>query len=329
MLRQFQRPDIPWLWQPARRAAGEPPNVRQVHTEQTYLADYNLLDIVFAQFGHAWRTEANRLCTGTPFGPVDFIPWDTPLERLRSYQVVLCFGRGVGIDRQTLDNLSAYVRRGGHLAVAAGQLRGEDDQFLGSELLGARLGATRLIEGMPQTAIEGPAGSEVLDTAHAAASPSLLRFAAGKGQVLLASGEWLSAVDEARLRPALVEMLASARWLRFAPESSWLEYAVQRKGESYVFALFDHGRGMFPSGNGVDHGAWEGTICMDLARLGLVARPLSVLRAVYRPEADVPFVLEAVPHTIDGSRLSLQLKLQPCQELIVGPREEAAEAFLR
>ena len=227
MFHQFQRPNVPWLWNAAKHAAGEPPNLRAVLTEQTYLADYDLLDLVFARFGHASRTDPNRLCTGTPFGPVDFIPWDTPLERLKGYQVILFLGRGVGIDGSTLANLTAYVRGGGCLALAAGQLRGEDDRFLAGDFLGDKLAATRLIEGTPQTAITPPPQSHILATLPGDNAPSLVRFPAARGQVLLASGEWLTAIGQQPLRKAIEELLAPARWLTFEPQSTWLEYMVQ------------------------------------------------------------------------------------------------------
>ena len=68
---------------------------------------------------------------------------------------------------------------------------------------------------------------------------------------------------------------------------------------------------------------------VNLEKLGLAGRVLIVLRAAYDPERDRPFVLEAIPYSVEGPWLSLRLKLGNCEELVIGPRDEARKAFFR
>jgi hypothetical protein len=327
--RQIRRDDTPWLWSQAKLVAGQPPALNMIRTKHTYLADYDLLDLVFARFGNAGRTEANRLCTGTPYGPIDFIPWDTPLVHLKTYDVIVCLGRGVGTDRETTERLKAYVREGGTLVLAAGQLRDDDDRFACDEFLGVSLGTTESIDGVPSTSLSPPPGAEILATSGGQRKPSLLRLFAERGQVLLSSGEWLSAGDPGPMRKALSKLFESARWVTFAPESTWIEYMVQRKGDTYVLPFFHHGRGLYPSKNGEDNGVWKGTVHVDLHKLGLAGREVDVFRSVYRPNAAPPYELQPLPFTIQGSGLSVSLNITDLTELVIGPRDEAKAAFFR
>jgi len=141
--------------------------------------------------------------------------------------------------------------------------------------MGTKLGPTQPVNGIPQTLLTPPPGASDKQ-------PSFVRFSAGHGQVLLSAGEWLDAVDPEPLRHALTDLFSPARWLTFTPDSTWLEYMVQYKNDTWVFPLFNHGRGSFPSKNGVDHVPWTGTIRVDLDKLGAARRLQFALKnAVY------------------------------------------------
>jgi len=89
--------------------------------------DYILFRLVFPHFD---RCTSTRLCTGTPFGPVDIIPWDTPLSYLRTYGLVVYLGsEGFCMDEEQYLNLREYVRQGGVLVLPLGQMREEKGKF--------------------------------------------------------------------------------------------------------------------------------------------------------------------------------------------------------
>ncbi|HEY5141600.1 MAG TPA: hypothetical protein VIJ25_20125, partial [Methylococcales bacterium] len=112
------QPIVPSKWVRAANL-NKTPNVRpEEFIRHTYLWDYNLLNIVFSSFGNPYRTDINRLCTGTPYGPVDFIPWDISQEKLDEYSIVLHLGRGLGAEKQWIQTLENYVRQGGMLILA-------------------------------------------------------------------------------------------------------------------------------------------------------------------------------------------------------------------
>jgi len=118
--------------------------------------DYDLLSIFFHDFGLHWRTDMRRLCTGTPYGPVDFVPWDSSLDHLRTFKLLVFLGPG-GLTPGTLSTLERYVEQGGTLVATVDQLRtvsvGEPDS-LPREVLGCKLGKTRAVTLREETDIE-------------------------------------------------------------------------------------------------------------------------------------------------------------------------------
>lgn len=316
------RPTTPDKWLKARRAveAGSAPSWRDI-----YFSDYDLLNLVFAGFGNPRRTEPDRLTTGTPYGPVDLVPWDTPLDVLSTYDLVVYLGRAADTPQfPTRANLSNYVKGGGTLVLAAGQLKREDGEFdFDFQWLGVRFTQRRMLAGLPYTLIElvSPE-AEVLQTLPNG-DPYVVRSPDQNGVAYVLSGEWMTYFDHHTPRGVLEPLLESVRWLQLDPTSDWLEYMVQRKGQTVVFPLFNHGRGWFPSGNGIDRGAWSGTVGVDLSRLGLAGTTPECFRAVVSPDATAPVTLEPLDHTLSGDLLQVDVSVPQLEELVIGPASSA------
>ena len=316
-------PQAPPKWRKAIKRAGEK---GKPQVEDTYLWDYILLNLLFANYGLPWRTNTDRLCTGTPYGPVDFVPWDAPLERLREYQVVAFLGHGI-VTKQTVANLCRYVEGGGQLVIAAGQLRGERGELLTRQLMGVRLGQERQVGELPYTYLEPTSPKTEVVYRLPNNDPMVVRARHGKGSVFVFSGEWLTYFNEWVPTKILLPLLERAKWLNFEPASDWLEYMVQRKGKTFIFPLFNHGRGFYPSGNGRDYGAWKGQVTVGLSDLGLSRERVAVYRAIFRPERWPPFSLQPLKFSVAGDRLTLEVAVEELDELIVGPAATAKQDY--
>jgi hypothetical protein len=304
---------------------------REIQCEDTYLGDYNLLELMFSQYGNARRTNPNRLATGTPYGPVNFIPWDTPVELLTGYRVVVYMGCGVGAEAVTAESLAAYVLGGGALMMAAGQLRGEDGRFIADEFLGVRLGEMKSIDELPYTELAPPSGGWTVMGLMPDGAPAAVRVQAGQGTLILLAGEYLTSNGRELPESILDGELEQASWLSFQPACDWLEYMVQKKASVWVLPLFHHGRGLFPSGNGTDHGAWTGTIELSLDRLGMSGQEAAVYKAVYDPsfdpEASLPMKLEPIAFHETDNKLMISLTVERFEELVIGPKATAATDY--
>jgi len=300
--------------------------VGRKRVEETYLWDYVLLNLVFANYGLPWRTHPDRLCTGTPYGPVDFIPWDTPADKLHEYDVVIFLGHGI-VDENTARNLERFVEQGGKLVLAAGQLRGDDGKFVVNEFLGVKFGETKRWEELPYTHLKPTSADAEVVSRLPNGEPMVVKVRHGEGTAYIFCGEWLTYFNDWVPTKFILPLLEEAKVLDFEPKSDWLEYMVQKKGRSYIFPIFNHGRGFFPSGNGRDYGPWEGRVKVYLDKLGLSARELEAWRVVYRPEEEVPFSLEPLEFSVKGGVLRLRLKVEEFEEVVVGPKGRAKGDF--
>lgn len=320
----LEQDDVPAKWAKASKAVRDG---RQPDVSDMYLRDYNLLDLVFAEFGHAGRTKADRLTTGTPYGPADLIPWDAPPEHLSTYDVIGYLGRGAGTDSATAKNLSRYVADGGTLVIAAGQLRSEDGTYAEPTFLGVRLGERGTVDGLPYTRLRSlPDRAEVVATLPNG-DPQVVRIEFGRGVGYLLSGEWLTYWDEDAVRTTLRPALERAAWLDFTPTSDRLEYMVQKKGQSFVFPIFNHGRGHYPSNNGVDHGPWSGSITVDLRRLGLARHTVRVCRGVVDPVGNAPAELVDLPARTSGHTVRIDITVNELEEVVVGPQHKIHDDY--
>ncbi len=75
-------------------------------------ADWNLLSVVFPAVLTDGRRDNARWMTGTPFGPCDIIPWDTPASRLADYGVIIQIGENVFENDRQIEALAEAVRQG-------------------------------------------------------------------------------------------------------------------------------------------------------------------------------------------------------------------------
>ena len=211
--------------------------------------------------------------------------------------------------------------------IAAGQLRGEDGRFVTTDFLGVRLGEQREFGGLPYTLLHPTSGRAEVFYRLPNNDPMVVRVRHGKGEAFIFCGEWLTYFNEWVPTKVILPLLEEAKWLEFSPESDWLEYMVQKKGQSYIFPIFNHGRGFFPSGNGYDHGPWEGVVKVNLDKLGLSGKELEVWKVVYEPDKPVPFSLRPLKSSVEGNTLHIKLRVDEFEEIIVGEKGRAKRDF--
>ncbi|HID11670.1 MAG TPA: hypothetical protein EYP17_10280, partial [Candidatus Latescibacteria bacterium] len=294
--------------------------------------DFDLLNVFFPSFGVYWRTNMGRFCTGTPFGQVDMVPWDTPLDHLRTFDLLVLMGVN-GMSREQYGRLRAYVEGGGTLVAALGHflMEGQEPRRFVEADLAIFPGASPKVdkryapveERMERSArltmeafrVSGKAlalfqarpspGAEVL-ARTADGRPLILRKRLGKGEVYLFLSRYLTSVGH-KLAGAVLEQLARrCLLLELEPRSDWLEYVVHKKDETYVIALFNHGRLKFPGGCGKDHGSWKGEVLVNLEKLGLSGREMEVRKVVYQPDKPVPFSLKPLRFSVEGNTLRIK-----------------------
>lgn len=342
MLRAFKGDaPVPSKWSKVASRPDRPGNatdgtlwqwLNRVPDDAVYMHDFALLNLLFANFGSEHQTDMNRLCTGTPYGPVDFIPWDTPPAVLNGYDAVLYFGRGDGTARSEIAALEGYVAQGGQLVVAAGQLRGLDDRIPVERFCGVRMAGDRpATNGAVYTKLE-PAGAAEVIGQQKNGDPEAVAISFGRGRCWLFSGEWVTYWDDAGAATACRDALSGAQWLTFEPASEWLEYHVRKKRDCWILPVFNHGRGFYPSGNGPDHGDWARRVVVDLSKLGLEGQPVEARRVTYDPDRRPdPFALESVgvACSADGRHGVIEATIQEFEELVLGPKGKARAAFFR
>ncbi len=342
MLRSLQDPaPVPSKWAKVAQLPDRPPDAAggklwqwlgNVPDDAVYLHDFALLNLVFANFGTEHQTAMNRLCTGTPYGPVDFIPWDTPPAILSGYDAVLYLGRGDGTALAEIANLEDYVRHGGRLVIAAGQLRDLADRVAVDQFCGVRLeGDAHTATGALYTKLQAVEPSTVLGRLPNG-DPEAVTVRFGQGTCWLFSGEWLRYWPGDLPAEACRGALGGAEWLTFAPASEWLEYQVRRKPGCWMLPVLNHGRGFYPSGDGPDHGPWTGRITVDLRKLGLAGQPVEAWLVTYVADRQPdPFGLEPIPLTVspDGQHATADLTVDELAELVLGPSGQARAAFFR
>ncbi len=325
--------------------------------------DYILMRAFFPKFGELERgtkiySNPERWCTGTPFGPVDFVPWDASEEHLRKFKLLVYMGVNA-MDEEQWRRLKGFVKQGGTLVLSVGHLlvRGAEPRSLFMtedypEVLGVRILTEWRGKGHENVPIrlDGPhvaewkgkkcvvsdyyavevvsPHAEVVAKVEPTGDPLVVGHPFGKGKVWLFATRSLS-----RIRPLevvenfLARLAEGAKMLEFIPPSDWLEYFVQTKGKSFILAVFNHGRGVFPSGNGVDHGAWRGEVCVNLENLGLGSRDLCVYRVRLPREKLGPVRLEPVEFEVVGDKLRFRLKVERFEEILIGPQETAKQDF--
>ncbi|MDD5698640.1 MAG: beta-galactosidase trimerization domain-containing protein [Victivallaceae bacterium] len=300
--------------------------------------DFNLLNVVFPNYGNYYRTFTDRLCTGTPYGPVNMIPWDIPLDKLKKYKVVFFLGGPNAMNEKQYENLKKYVENGGILVMAAGQLKKEDGSFYKtdlSDLFGVRPGAIRRLhypqretlinedpKEYPYTYLDVAGNTAEVRFRLTDSSPWVVENRLGKGKAYLFSTEHLTQYGDAPAMDIMKSELEKTKWLTFSPESSWLEYMVQKKGDCYILPMFNHGNIGFPSGNGRKTGPWTGKVVLDLDKFNFSPGRLAVYESVYVPDEKIPYKLVPVKSVQENGKLSFDIKIDKFSEIVIGPADK-------
>jgi len=290
---------------------------KYVTADDTYFNDYNLLNVPFAQFGHVMRTDSEKAFTGTPYGALDFVAWNAPIDVLRDYELLVYMGRGVGTSLEQIKELEQYVAQGGTLIMAAGQLRSEKDLFSVDTFCGISIGQTHKLDDNLYTGLAGGTVTKTLFNNM----PYTVENSFGKGQVILFSGEYLTdySLDEAK--EIFRNNLNSIKLIEFDKDASHIEYCFTRYKNGYLLPLINHGRGAFPSGNGTDYGTYKGSITVDLDKLGLQGCVTVMQLNMPLDGTSLPD-FTPYPFTQSGNKISFDADVDVLQEFVILPSRE-------
>jgi hypothetical protein len=321
-------------------AWGDPKN-RATNNET--IRDYHLLEVFFPHFGAHYQTDPYRLCTGTPFGPVDLVPWDTPLAKLRTYDLLIYCGLNA-MDEEQYFRLKSFVQQGGTLVLTVGQLRTEGKEPRAilpaarhDELLGVTLEKLPPAQPGPRPLLFGRMAGTVQDYCAVtitegktlartqSGAPVIIKHEFGQGQVYLYASEFLSAVDDSVNLSFFAALARPAKLLAFDPASDWLEYTAWQKGKILMLHLFNHGRMKSPSGNGPDLGPWRGTLTLAFEKFpDLRGQKLEAYLVEF---ADPKFRFSPVPLAVRPQSVSLRVAVDHRAEIILGPKGLTKDQF--
>lgn len=316
-------------------------------TFQPYFADYNLLNLVFSNYGLFYRTYPDRLATGTPYGPVDMIPWDADFAHLRKYRLVFYLGKSTCMDERQYENLRKYVNDGGVLVMAAGQLRRSDRTFFKkdlADLFGVRIEGDFTLKADPvwdrkRVTWDFPGGTQRYTRLQPVGTqtsvyyrlknsdPHVVENACGKGKAYLFATEYLTEFDEMTASRLLQSELEKVRPVVFSPDNTWLEYMIQRKEGCVVLPVFNHGNVGFPSGNGRKVGVWKGRVQLDLNRMDAPSGELEVNGVEYQGKESAPYRLKPVGFERDGQILTFKAEVDRFAEFVISGRGQADKAY--
>ena len=295
---------------------------------QNYLEDFNLLNTVFSNFGRYDRTFTDRLCTGTPYGPADMIPWDASLEAMKKYRIVILLGVN-DLDKSQLSNFREYVKNGGVLMLAAGHLKDARRNFTVTdftELFGVKIIDQKRISEKPYSSVIVSAEAEVLNKLPNG-DPLTIRNKFGKGVCYLLTGENIAEFGMEAPSGLIRSELEKLKWISFSPSSDKLEYMVQKKGSVWIFPLFNHGNIGFPSGNGMKTGPWTGSLRINTGSLGLKSNNVEAFRVRYNETDDDPYKLEKLKTETVGTDLLIHTVIDRFDEIVVGTAGEVREDY--
>ncbi len=314
--------EIPTKWAAAAKAVREGRNVLY---SDTYIGDYSLLDVIFTKFGNAGSTDTQHLFTGTPYGPADIISDTASLETLQSYKTLIYCGRGKNITKETVEKLEDYVKKGGNLIIAAGQLKDSAGNLVVDEFAGISLVKSKIVDGLPYTYIEGR-GSKIVKK-HKNGDPQALYKKTGKGSVALFSGEYLSSYDTEVARDTISVFLSQNTDIKFSKSAENIEYTPSIKGKSIIIPFINQGRGYYPSGNGKDEGAWTGNVSVNVENFGLDAEEVEVYRVLQRTDGTTPVSLSKIKFNVDDELVIFNINSAIIDEIVIGPKGQVEKDF--
>jgi len=294
--------------------------------------DHNLLNIFYPEFGDYKHTNPDRLFTGTPYGDIDMLPWDTPLEKLKDYNLLIYTGINA-MDKEQYEKLKEYVRQGGKLIMACGHLQKEGGDIVSSDpsivkdevierelfakdvrdLFGVELGEKR--HNLYQLKVDD---AEIISRIDS--QPLVVKKALGKGEAyLFASKHLTDTSDGEKEAKRLIQQLAGKiKLIDFSPQSDWLQYFIQKKDDIYILAFFNHGRMKYPAGNGEDRGTWKGQVAINL----------DLPKNSEAFEVNLQGMsFQSIPLKRKGSRTILDLAIDKKLEIIIGPKGQTKRQF--
>lgn len=322
MTKAFQSVNVLSKWAEAARVFR---TGKQVTADDTYLGDFGLLDVIYSNFGTATRTDMQRQLTGTPYGPANILRDSISLEEMNKYDTLIYCGRGQTITAETVKNLETYVKNGGTLFIAAGQLKDQNGDLVVDSFAGVKLNKSKIVDGLPYYYLESD--NAKLIKRHKNGDPQALMVGFGEGSVAFFSGEYLSAYDNDVVRETLVSVLGEKANVTFQKDAKYIEYTPSRKGQSVVFPFINQGRGLFPSGNGKDYGVWSGNVAVDLGAYGLKADNVEIYRVNQSIDGTKPITLSPVKFKTEDNTAVFAIDVSIIDEIVIGPKGQVEKDF--
>lgn len=296
-----------------------------IKATDTYVGDFGLLDVIFSNFGTATRTDMQRMLTGTPYGPANIMDDGISLEEMCKYDTLIYMGRGQTISEDRVKNLEAYVKQGGTLMIAAGQLKDAEGKLVVDSFAGVKLTKSKIVDGLPYTYIESSDAKMI--KRHKNGDPQALMANYGEGRVAFFSGEYLSAYDNEVVRETMQAILDESKDVTFSKDATYIEYTPNRKGKSVVLPFINNGRGFFPSGNGKDYGVWTGNVAVNLDDYGLKADEVEIYRVDQSVDGTKAVSLKPVKFKTEDNTVVFALNIALIDEIVIGPKGQAEKDF--
>ncbi len=298
---------------------------QQVKVSDTYLGDFAILDVIFTNWGDGAQTDMQRQLTGTPYGPANILRDSISLEQMQKYDTLIYCGRGQTITEQTIKNLEEYVKQGGNLIMAVGQLKDEECNLVTNSFMGVELTKQKTVESVPYYYLESD-NAEII-ARHKNGDPQALMVSYGEGRCALFSGEYLSSYDTDVVRETLTGILEENKNVYFSKDASYIEYTPNIKGESLVLPFINQGRGLFPSGNGKDYGVWKGNVAVDLTDYGLKADEVEIYRVNQMADGTQTLTLSEIDFEIEDNTVVFAIEVALIDEIVIGPKGQAESDF--
>jgi hypothetical protein len=329
-----------------------------------YLQGYNLLDVFFPQYGDAYTARITRLLTGTPYGPVDFVPLErASVEHLKSFGVLAFLGE-VSMTHPDQELKVTEAAKGGTQVIAAVQ-----DFLWGESVSGRPFGLTftknavqaeGVVTGMKEI-YGGKVGkySGLVYSAPAADwetvakvgdKPLVIRKRMDRGMVYLYLGRWVWQGGDA-LRPVLAFSAQEAAPLHFQKPDDRVEYVAYQKNRGAWVALFNYGNIVV----GCDRldpktwrvqppeplfstptGSYHGTVEFRLDKLGLDAASdyaCYEVRGIDGKDFDQviaghkTFEVKEVPSTCANGVVTATVNIDKRAEYVIAPKGQGSEVF--
>jgi hypothetical protein len=321
------------------------------------LQGYNLLDVFFPHYGDAYTAHIARLLTGTPYGPVDFVPLDeaTPAH-LKTFGVLAFLGKAsLSPDAET--KVIEAARNGAQVIVGVQHFPASGGLGLTFDKGGARVEGQ--VRGVPEIFGDSTgkydgmlfrAQGEGWETVGSVGDrPLVVRKAFGKGTVYVYLGQWIWQGGDA-IRPVLAHAAGQAAPLKFHQPDDQMEYVAYRKNQGAWVALFNHGGIVIGSDRLKEpfrvtppeplhseiRGPYRGEIEFRLDKLGLPAESPFVLYEIDGIDGKAfdnaisgqkTFVVREIPSRQRGGAITASVSFGKRAEFVVAPKGQGEAVF--